>query len=436
MMAYKASLRYQINARILLVSVLILIFGGVISIWQARTSVQSELDSSLRLANQLIRINNPNSVSLDIWLPHFLALEQTRHLNIQIKQASGLIHEFSSKKPQSLQPPPAWYTKLISDESPKIEQKLTNKDGQIISLIIQANPMDEIGEAWQESSNFFAILALMMALMFLMVNLLFNKTFKAIAIIVGNLKAVEQGDYASTLPEFPVREYNDIASAINHMKTVLDATRQENQALTCHTLQIQEEERQLLAKEMHDELGQSLTAIKVMATTAKNIKGNPAPIANKIIDICDHLIAVVRSMMRHLHPLVLTELGLKASLEDLLDHWLQGHPDLDLTLSCPDTADNLEQKITIQIFRIVQECLTNIMRHADATQAHVKLDITPDKRLQLEIEDNGKGCSLSETKKGFGLLGIKERVKSLGGQLNIQTGLQQGMKITADIPIS
>jgi two-component system, NarL family, sensor histidine kinase UhpB len=437
MNAHKVSLRHQINTRIILASVFILFLASIISIWQARSSVKKELDSSLKLANQLIQINIHNPIALDSWLPHFLSLEQSRHLSIRLYQPSGEILEFSSKNPQIGQkPPPAWYVRLISAESQKIEQHLTGKDGKAFSLIIQANPMDEIGEAWQESLNLFSILVLLMALVILMVNLLFNKAFKAISGIVNTLKAIEQGNYAARLPEFTVSEYNDIANAVNHMAAVLDATRSENQALTGHILQIQEEERQLLAKEMHDELGQSLTAVKVLATTAKNIKGNPAPIANKIIDICDHLSVVVQSMMRHLHPLALTELGLKASLEDLLNHWLEGHPDLILTLSCPDTADNLDHKITIQIFRVVQECLTNIMRHADATQAHVRLELKPDKRLLLEIVDNGKGCDLKETKKGFGLLGIRERITILGGNLSIQTEHQQGMKICAEIPLA
>ena len=93
------------------------------------------------------------------------------------------------------------------------------------------------------------------------------------------------------------------------MAGVMAATSEANKALTLHTLQIQEAERQRLAQDLHDELGQSLAAIKVMATAAKNDKASTAQIADTIISVCDHLIAVVRSMMRNLHPLVLSELG-------------------------------------------------------------------------------------------------------------------------------
>lgn len=436
------SLRYQINIRIVLTSIIILILGGAIAIWQARLSVKTELDSSLNLAAQLIQLNFPDdprhgTVDVDAWLPRFVSLEQTRHLTIQLKQPTGEIVNFAAKaKSTTDRMPPQWFVHLLSAQPPRIEQQLTNADGGRISLIIQANPIDEISEAWQESCASFATLMIMTFIIFLAVNLLFNKTIKAITVIVEGLKAIEQGNYQQKLPDFSTQEYDSIAKAINHMTDVLDATNKENSALTLHTLQIQEEERQHLAKELHDELGQSLTAIKVMATTSKNAKVDTGQIADTIASICEHLITVVRSMMRNLHPLILTELGLKASLEDLLNHWSQRHPELSLTLNCPDVVDKLEQKITIQVFRIVQECLTNIVRHAQATEATIHLGIAAEKILRLEVTDNGRGCTLTDTKKGFGLLGIRERIKSLGGEFNIQTGHQQGMKIIASIPMA
>jgi two-component system, NarL family, sensor histidine kinase UhpB len=435
------SLRYQINIRIVLTSMVILILGGIITIWQARQSVKTELDSSLNLAGQLIQLNFPNgsqgSIDVDSWLPRFVSLEQTRHLTIQLKQPGGTIVNFAAKaKPATDTIPPQWFVHLLSAQPPKIEQQFMNAKGENISLIVQANPIDEISEAWKESCAFFSTLLIMTTITFLAVNLLFTKTLKAITVIVEGLQAIEQGNYQQKLPDFSTQEYDNIAKAINHMTDVLDATQKENKALTLHTLQIQEDERQHLAKELHDELGQSLTAIKVMASTAKNTKSDTGQIADTIISVCDHLITVVRSMMRNLHPLVLTELGLKASLEDLLNHWLQRHPGLSIILECPDTVDTLEQKIAIQVFRIVQECLTNIVRHAQATEATVHFEITAGKQLHLEITDNGQGCTMSETKKGFGLLGIRERIKSLTGELNIQTNHQQGMKITAYIPLA
>jgi two-component system sensor histidine kinase UhpB len=134
---------------------------------------------------------------------------------------------------------------------------------------------------------------------------------------------------------------------------------------------------------------------------------------------------------------VLTELGLKATMEDLLYHWAVRNPELKLTLECSNAVDGLEQKIAIQVFRVIQECLTNIVRHARATQAQITMAVNPNTHtLHLQVSDNGQGCNIAQTKHGFGLLGMKERIKSLGGNLSFHTGPHQGMRVIASIPLS
>jgi two-component system sensor histidine kinase UhpB len=439
------SLRYQINIRIFLVSSAILILGGSVAIWQARGAVSREIDSSLNLAAQLIQLNFPQSqqaaFDVDTWLPRFVSLKQTRHLNIQIKKPAGEVISYTAKQKDEADAytPPRWFIHLVAAEYPQLEQQLTTANGERITLIIQADPLDEIVEVWEESFSFFISLLVMTLITFLAVNMAFNKAFKATAVIVDALKAIEQGEYQQKLPDFSIKEYDRIAKAINHTTHVLDITHKENRALTLHSLEIQEEERQRLSQELHDELGQSLTAIKVMAVTAKSNKAEAERIADAITGICDHLIRVVRSMMRNLHPLILTELGLKATLEDLINQWATRNPELKLNLSCSDEVDGLEQKITIQVFRIVQECITNIVRHAQAEQAIICLEIMPQptsgKQLRLQVTDNGKGYAPEQIKMGFGLLGMRERIKSLGGEFRLQTGPQQGMNIIATIPL-
>jgi len=471
------SLRYQINLRILISSLCILLLGGSIAIWQARNSVDKEVDSSINLAVQLITFGfsqasqNPHSET--DWLSQFNALKETRHLSIQLKVPSGEIISVTHKNQpiNHQEKPPQWFINLVEGQHPKAEHPITTFGGKQLTLIIQANPLDEITEVWQESLGFFSSLFLLTLFTFLAVNLAFNKALKSIAIIVNALKIIETGQYQQKLPEFSIQEYDSIAKAINHMTGELNASQQENRALTQHSLEIQEDERQRLSQELHDELGQSLTAIKVMAATVERSQagamGTRVDIkktTDAIISICDHLMTVVRSMMHQLHPLVLTELGLKATMEDLLNHWAIRNPTLKLTINCPDEVDTLEPKITIQVFRIVQECLTNIVRHAQAKQAIISLEIvqpsaTTGRTLRLQVMDDGQGCVLGQSqritpanagisvgaipcgcpadriKTGFGLLGMRERINSLGGELTIQTQPQQGMSVIASIPL-
>ena len=445
------SLRYQINLRILISSLCILLLGGSIAVWQARNAVDKEVDSSINLAVQLItfgfsQATHAPKTEAD-WLPQFNALKATRHLSIQLKQPSGVITTFTPQQTQPREKPPQWFIKLVEGRHPKAERPITTPGGKQFTLIIQANPLDEITEAWEESLDFFGSLFLLTLLTFLAVNLAFNKALKSIAIIVNALKIIETGQYRQKLPDFSILEYDSIAKAINHMTAELNTGQQKNRALTQHSLAIQEDERQRLSQELHDELGQSLTAIKVMAVTAGRsqagavgMRADIKQTTDAIISVCDHLMTVVRSMMHQLHPLVLAELGLKATLEDLLHHWAIRNPALKITLNCPDEVDALEQTITIQVFRIVQECLTNIVRHAKAKQATIQLDIinhsTTGKALRLQVTDNGLGCAADGIKTGFGLLGMRERINSLDGELTIQSEPHRGMSIIASIPLT
>lgn len=438
------SLRYQINLRILLCLSLIVLVAGPITLWQARESVSREVASSVNLAAQLIKLNftplQPGRVDIDHWLPNFISLEQTRHLKIQLKKPDGQVVKFTSgRKAGQPNPPPQWFVSWVSAAYPAMEQALITTDGSTLTLSISADPFDEVCEAWRESQDFFGTLALMAMLILTAVNLLFNTTLKSINIIVQGLEAIEQGDYQHKLPDFATSEYQSIAKAINHMTAVLHSANRENRALASHSLEIQEDERKRLSQELHDDLGQSLTAIKVMAVALKQNPADNTKIPDTIVEICDHLIGVVRSMMRNLHPLVLTELGLKATLEDLVHYWAARQPGLRVMLECQDNVDELENKTAIQLFRMVQEGITNIVRHAQANQAVITLTVSRSGRqkvLKLIISDNGQGCPPDRLKAGFGLLGLRERVKSMGGDFKINSQPGAGLSISAEIPVS
>lgn len=441
------SLRYQINLRVFFAALSVLCLGSSIAVWQARTAVNKEVESSINLAVQLINFSFAElpaaSLNESDWLAKFQTLKATRHLNIQLQRPTGDVVTLGQKNPAASQDdrPPQWFINLVGGQYTAVEHNLVGTDNQPLKVIIQANPLDEITEVWEESLGFLISLVLLTSFTFLAVHLVFAKALQAIAIIVDALKAVETGNYLQTLPEFSTQEYASIAKAINHMTDELKKSHEQNRALTQHSLQIQEDERQRLSQELHDELGQSLTAIKVMAVTAAHAKADIQHTTAQIVAVCDHLMTVVRSMMQQLHPLILSELGLKAALEDLLQHWSVRHPELSVSLDCPDSVDNLDIKISIQIFRVAQECLTNIVRHAHAKHARIRLTLTPEQpttphaSLTLSVADDGIGFVDEPLKKGFGLLGMRERIQSLGGELTILTPAQTGMQILASIPL-
>ena len=152
------SLRYQINLRILISSFCVLLLGGSIAIWQARNAVDKEVDSSINLAVQLIKFGFSQAPHTETdWLPQFNALKETRHLSIQLKVPSGEIISVAHKNQQTnhQEKPPQWFVTLVEGQHPKVEHQITAFGGKQLTLIIQANPLDEITEVWQESMGFF-----------------------------------------------------------------------------------------------------------------------------------------------------------------------------------------------------------------------------------------------------------------------------------------
>lgn len=436
------SLRYQINIRILLLSLVILMLSGSIAIWQARQAVDREVASSLNLALQLLDLGfsiASGSSDDNDWIYRLHTLKPIRHLQIQLRKPSGQLLDItaSRKHVEQSELPPGWFIDLVVDDYPEAEYPLLTGSRQPATLIIKAEPWDEITEIWQETITFFSTILLLVIMTMLAVHLMFNKTLQPISAIVTALKGIADGDYRQQLPHFAIREYSSIAAAINRVSDVLAVSQQQNRALMQHSLEIQEDERQRLAQELHDELGQSLTGIKVMAIAAGKPQADSRGITGSIVEICDHLMVVVRSMMQQLHPLSLTELGLHASLEDLLSHWMEKNPQLRFSLHCSDAVANLDQKITIQIFRIVQECLTNIIRHAQASRVEIEIGNAAEdpQRLCLRVQDDGVGCKLDDLKSGFGLLGMRERIKSLDGKMQLWSQPGRGMLITATIPL-
>jgi two-component system sensor histidine kinase UhpB len=432
------SLRYQINVRVFLSALCILILGSFLTVWQARDAVNKEVESSINLAVQLVELslsqNKSHKQQALNWLPQLAILKATRHLNIQLKQATGNITQLTQvpHKVVDSELPPEWFINGVGRSYPKVEYPLVNFDGSQLLLIIQANPLDEITEVWQESLIFFSSLLGFTLLTFIAVNLTFQQSLISINKIVAGLRILEVGRYDYKLPKFKVREYSDIAVAINQMSSKLQLAQSENSELTRHSLQVQEEQRQHLSQELHDELGQSLTAIKVMAVTAGNPKSNTLKITTSIVEICDHLMQVVRGMMYQLHPLVLTELGLKATLDDMLMHWHVRNPDLEISLQCDECVATLPAATSIQVFRIIQECLTNIVRHANADKVDINLNIKG-QQLFLSIKDNGQGCDFQQVKTGFGLRGMQERVNSLGGTMQLESPEGKGVLVTVII---
>jgi two-component system sensor histidine kinase UhpB len=201
-----------------------------------------------------------------------------------------------------------------------------------------------------------------------------------------------------------------------------------------------EEERRAIARELHDELGQCVTAIKTIgAAIANRTKESASEIhasAQTIVNVASHIYDVVHGIIRQLRPSALDHLGLREAVEDLVNIWRGRHPEIACDLLFRGAVDGLGEAINITVYRLIQECLTNVLRHAQATRTEIEVQ-RGDAVLRVSVSDNGKG--LGERNEGdserFGLMGMRERVQALGGEFELQSRPGAGLVVVATIPV-
>jgi len=249
------------------------------------------------------------------------------------------------------------------------------------------------------------------------------------------LSELEQGNLDSRLPSFTLPELTGISSKFNAMAETLQNSIKSNHQLTQQMISLQEDERKSLARDLHDEVGQHLTAIHIDASTILHAKtiADARESAKAIDVVARQMMNIVHGMLQRLRPGSLDELGLKAALQDLIDTWLQRNSSVTADVSLLGDFVGVDETVAIAIYRIVQECLTNIARHSDANKVIVTLHRKSDD-LILSVEDNGKGFDPRLVSSGFGVAGMRERVQGLGGHFELNSRVGFGVQIQASLP--
>jgi signal transduction histidine kinase len=205
-------------------------------------------------------------------------------------------------------------------------------------------------------------------------------------------------------------------------------------------LLVQEEERRNLARELHDELGQCLNAIKLDAVSIRNMARDSQPeievSASAIVDISNHVYEVVRSIMQRLRPAALDALGLRDAVVDLVAQWRRRNPGVACTFETEGDLSGLGELLNITVYRLVQECLTNITKHAGATRIRVALGREGDEAVRVLIEDDGRGMDPNAKRMGLGLVGLRERVEALRGRLELVSEAGRGTQVSVQLPVT
>jgi signal transduction histidine kinase len=252
---------------------------------------------------------------------------------------------------------------------------------------------------------------------------------------------------AAGLAWFAARRYRDAGRELHRRKLAeaqLETALADNRRLSQQYVELQEAERKNLARELHDELGQYLNVIKLDAVGIRDGRsgqgGLPHEGAEAIVANCDHIHTALAALIRQLRPVGLDDLGLSAALEHCVDTWRARLPQTHVRLDLSGDLDELDEALTLTVYRVVQEGLNNVAKHSSAR--HVRLSVARAKAefddvdsIAITISDDGVGAITSATSTGLGLVGMRERVAALLGRLEVTTERGKGFQLSAEIPV-
>ncbi|MFZ2404093.1 MAG: histidine kinase [Methylobacter sp.] len=308
------------------------------------------------------------------------------------------------------------------------------------SLTVTPSAELEIAEAWNKIRSLMALSTVTVSAVCLLVYLSISRALQPAQTIVAGLEDMETGRLAYRLPPFELNEWQRIAAAINQLATSQQQLLEERQKLVVKLINLQEEERRYLARELHDEFGQCLAAINAVAASIKQTAAQQCPglidEADHISRITAHMLDGVRDLLGRLRPAEFDELGLAASLNSLVAGWNGRGGKTRYRLTINGDCAPLREAQAVTLFRIAQECLTNIAKHAAASSVSISLTISPEAAI-LTVKDDGVATQLPfADAAGIGLLGIRERVAALHGQLGLAIAEPHGLIVEVRLPMT
>ena len=257
----------------------------------------------------------------------------------------------------------------------------------------------------------------------------------------ASISQISDGDGQRKFYTVMLRDVTERVKAESELMT----SRQELRELSANLQNAREDEKTRIARELHDDLGQQLTALKMDISSVQQVLavqvGVPPAVLTQLQGmrrIIDTTVGSVRRIAADLRPVMLDDLGLLPAIEWLLNDFTTRYS-IEVVRRIQPGDVLFSRNGATALFRIMQEALTNVVRHAEATRVSVELAVADD-RCRLRIADNGRGAAPEDTEgngeKTFGLLGIRERAHMLGGSVEIQTATRRGFAITVILPLA
>jgi two-component system sensor histidine kinase UhpB len=400
----------------------------LIQLYSLRSDIRAEVDASTRLVNVLVAAGSaagPADAGDAGAVRALLAGAGLRHLSVRTAD---------EPPPQrAANPLPAW----LGFPPPDRSERAIRIGGQL--LYIAPNPESEIGERLHDTVQIWITLLFFSGTTLAVTWWCADRALSPVRALEAGLHRLARGEHDPALPAFALREFRRVADAIAHLARTLADARGAQHALARQLITVQEDERRVLARELHDEMGQTLTALNVTAThlarhanmlTRAAVAECAADLRREIRTCGDQL----RAMLKTLRPHGLHAAGLAQTLRELVLGWRARHTDIDFELDLPTQLPDVGESLSLTVYRVVQEAVTNVVRHSGASLCLVRLTVRSG-GIVLEVRDDGRGLPRDGATWHGGLLGITERIAMAGGQLRLVAGSAGGLRLLATLPL-
>jgi two-component system sensor histidine kinase UhpB len=438
------SLKFRIVVIVTIILLINFAAAGFFMVKNARQAVISEMESSTQLAKGLLinalptlRFSNDLGERLTLIVD---SVKDTRHIRAWFEDMHGnpLIGHEESSNFINTPDAPNWFIKLMKPEAVAFRRLITKGSKSYGYLVVEADPSDEVTEVWRDVQVLFWLGSFFLILIVGLIYVALRQGLRPLETLANALGQLEKGDFTARVESIVVKEVAPIQYRFNHMARVLEKTIAENHELAGNMLTVQESERRDLARELHDELGPCLFGIRVDLADIERIANEHdlTEIEQKVgsvKNITNHIQSLVRKMLSRLRPMTLDDLGLADAIRDMIRNWRDRQPEIDWEWDLVGDFSDLPDTLQVTVYRLVQECTTNCVRHANAR--HVKIEVRREKEtLKVAVTDDGVGLSPNLVR-GFGLIGMRERVSALRGRIAFDTTEGRGLQVRVIIPL-
>lgn len=431
----------------LILTALFAVMLVVTAMWwmrETRKAIHEEVQAATRVAEQWLVVLIPETLrdqvdGPDRLMAHLVALGRLRANRLEVIGPDGaLLHVSPEPTWKAGRDAPDWFARWIAPDLP--DRIFAAGDR---SIVLRPDTSRAVLDAWDDITGALGWAGMALLLVWWVTRAALDRALAPLSQIEAALSRGAGGRFDTRLPTFQVKEIDQVAESYNRLADSLDQTRarnvrlEEDQAFSQAVQSRLEEERRFIARELHDELGQAITAVRAITGAILQRSADQAQLygsAQAIMAMTGQMQDGVRAILQRLRPPgVDGGMRLDEAVSSYCALWSSHHPQISIECRTHPLPAPAADTLAVTVLRLLQESLTNVARHANASRVEVTFG-GDEELVELQVTDNGRGLTGVTAPDRFGIAGMRERVTELHGELRLETAPEGGVRLHARLP--